>query len=198
MKPLGRCNWVFWDSIQGKCNWSHWPIEVLKKKSLKPKSTPESSESQGHIEMPNMRQILYLHSVPSLICPHPEAMSLKMVSCGNKPQQAERTVGLIKTVVLNTCFCLLAVRFGVKQFHLLWDEGGDTNLAGCWEPGVWSTYGHTFSLVDANWIHDGLHRNLTLQLDQHTTFLALLLCLHEDTTISIVSTVLVGFLAKRI
>lgn len=81
--------------------------------------------------MQNRRQILYLHSVPSNICPHPEAMSLRRVSCGKKSQQAERTVGLVGSYLgVKAGFSLSAVGLGASQFRHP-QEDRDPNLAEC-------------------------------------------------------------------
>lgn len=132
----------------------------------------------------SQRQILYFHSVPSHICPPPAAASLKMV------QRAERTVGLVRSSAFKGLLAFISCG--------IWGQpvpspvaGRDANLLGCWEPCGWSTYDHTYSLTNADWVHVGLHCSSLTELARD---------LHGPTSVPsrssrIVSTILAMFLA---
>lgn len=92
MRSLGRYNWCPETANRGTGT-DHTDQFGSLKKNRKPKPTPESSKSQGHREVQNRRQTLYLHNVLSNICPHPEAVSLRRVSCGKKSEQGRKNSG---------------------------------------------------------------------------------------------------------
>lgn len=123
MRPLGRYNQCS-ETAYREIAMIPWTNLSFLKNNLKPKPTPESSESQRHREVQNRRQILFLYNVPSNICPQPKATSLRRVSCGKISQQAERTDRLVR----KACFSLSALGLGAGPFHHPY-EGRDTNLA---------------------------------------------------------------------
>lgn len=119
MRPLGRSSYVLRQRSQGLqlVTRTRTNLSLKKNPSLKPKPIPKSSESQWHADVHNTRQTLSFRSVPSSVCPHPEAMPLKIASCGNKSQEAEKTMGLGEAVGFQACFSFSAVGFGASQFH---------------------------------------------------------------------------------